>query len=194
MSIPPKAKAELEKLLQGNQNFINCTPTRENMCLETLKRYAYHQAPHACVLACADSRVVPEIIFDCGIGELFVVRVAGITTGPNIIESIEFAVKNLKVPLVVLLGHDDCGVMKHANAQHPAEPREFKSLMKCVYPALDGLNYKIHEDEVAKKHTGLVKEILERSEIIRQAVDAGETYLARCHFSHLTGVVEVLEN
>ena len=190
--MPAKSKAELEKLLQGNKNFINCTPTLKNMCLETLKKYAHYQAPHACILACSDSRVVPEIIFDCGIGELFVVRSAGITTGPNIIESIEFAVKNLKVPLVVLLGHDDCGVMKYANAQHPAEPGEFKSLAKCVYPALEGLDYTIHEDEIAKKHTSLVKEILERSEIIRQALDAGETYIVKCHFSHLTGEVELI--
>ena len=91
-----KATKELTKLLQGNKNFVNGTPTTKNMSLETLQKFAFHQEPYACVLTCSDSRVVPEIIFDCGIGELFVVRVAGMTTGPNIVESIEYAVKNYR--------------------------------------------------------------------------------------------------
>ena len=87
-NIPPKAKQELEKLLSGNKNFINGTSTAKNMCLSTLQKLALYQEPYACVLSCSDSRVVPEIIFDCGIGELFVVRVAGIAVGPNVLESI----------------------------------------------------------------------------------------------------------
>ena len=63
--IPTKAKEELKKLLRGNQNFVNGTPTAKNMCLETLRKYAFHQEPYAIVLSCSDSRVVPEIIFDC---------------------------------------------------------------------------------------------------------------------------------
>ena len=104
--ISMSARVELEKLLKGNKNFVNGTPTAKNMCLETLKKYAFHQEPYAVVLTCSDSRVVPEIIFDCGIGELFVVRVAGMTTGANVIESIEYAVKKLKVPVCILLGHE----------------------------------------------------------------------------------------
>ena len=94
-NIPEAARIEVEKLLKGNKNFINGTPTAKNMCLSTLQSLASHQAPYACILTCSDSRVVPEIIFDCGIGELFVVRVAGMTVGPNIIESIDSAIKNL---------------------------------------------------------------------------------------------------
>ncbi len=91
-----RAEKELEKLLKGNRNFVNGTPTTKNMTLETLQKYAFHQEPYACVLTCSDSRVVPEIIFDCGIGELFVARVAGMTTGPNVVESVEYAVKKLR--------------------------------------------------------------------------------------------------
>ena len=112
MNNKEKGKNELEKLLKGNKNFVNGCPTAKNMCLGTLKKFAFHQEPYAAVLSCSDSRVVPEIIFDCGIGELFVIRVAGIALGPNVIESIEYAGKKLKVPLLILLGHDDCGVMK----------------------------------------------------------------------------------
>ena len=85
------ARNELNKLLEGNKNFISGNPTAKNMCLKTLQGLALYQEPYACVLSCSDSRVVPEIIFDCGIGELFVVRVAGIAVGPNVKESIEYA-------------------------------------------------------------------------------------------------------
>ncbi|MDO5437342.1 MAG: carbonic anhydrase, partial [bacterium] len=70
-----QGERELQKLLDGNKNFVNGCPTADNMCLNTLRKYAFHQEPYAAVLSCSDSRVVPEIIFDCGIGELFVIRV-----------------------------------------------------------------------------------------------------------------------
>ena len=84
-----QAKQELEKLLKGNENFVNGNPQAVTKSLETLQKFEKYQAPLAVVLTCSDSRVVPEIIFDCGIGELFVVRVAGMTTGPNVVESLE---------------------------------------------------------------------------------------------------------
>jgi len=193
-NISKQAKEELEKLLKGNRNFVSGIPNAQNMCVETLKKLALHQKPYAAVLACSDSRTIPEIIFDCGIGELFVVRVAGITTGPNIIESIEYSIQTLEVPLVILLGHDDCGVMKYANAQFPDEPEYYKSIMSCVYPALDDDDYNLHANEIAKKHTHYVRDVLmERSEIIRNAVEEGKTHIAICHFDHSTGLVDLID-
>lgn len=188
-----KSYKELEKLLQGNKNFVNGTPTAKNMCLETLRMYAFHQEPYACVLSCSDSRVVPEIIFDCGIGELFVVRVAGITAGPNVVESIEYAVKKLHVPLLILLGHDDCGVMKYANEHYPEITEDFQSILKCVYPVLDGSKYIACNNKFAKKHTKWVEEyLLEHSKIIKSAVEKEELYIAKAHFHHDTGLVSLI--
>jgi carbonic anhydrase len=193
-NIPEKSRAELEKLLRGNRNFVNGTPTAQNICLQTLKKFAFHQEPFAVLLSCSDSRVVPEIIFDCGIGEIFVVRTAGITTGPNIIESIEYAVNELNVPLVVLLGHDDCGVMKYANGLHPGEPEKYKSIVNCVYPVLEKMDYRTHANKVARAHTHHVESVLmERSEILREAVESGRTYIANCHFDHSTGYVDLID-
>ncbi|MBR1753620.1 carbonic anhydrase [bacterium] len=184
---------ELNKLLDGNKNFVNGTPTAKNMCLETLRKYAFHQEPYACVLSCSDSRVVPEIIFDCGIGELFVVRVAGITAGPNVVESIEYAVKKLHVPLLILLGHDDCGVMKYANDHYPEITEDFQSILKCVYPVLDGSEYIACNNKFAKKHTEWVeKYLLENSKIVSSAVEKDELYIAKCHFHHDTGLVSII--
>lgn len=192
-SIPENAKKELERLLKGNKNFVEGNPTANNMCLNTLKKYAFHQEPYAVVLSCSDSRVVPEIIFDCGIGELFVVRVAGITAGPNVIESIEYAVKKLSVPLLILLGHDNCGVMKYAKEHYPEITNDFKSILSSVYPVLNkNEDIKCH-NFFAQEHTKWVEEVLlEKSEIIKNAVNSGRLYIAKCHFDHSTGLVNLI--
>ena len=185
----PRAKKELEKLLNGNKNFVNGTPTADNMSLEHLKKYAYHQEPYAVVLSCSDSRVVPEIIFDCGIGELFVV-----TAGPNVIESIEYAVKKLKTPLLILLGHDDCGVMKFAKEHYPEMTDDFQSILKCVYPVLDKEEDVTCHNYFAQQHTKWVEDVLlEKSKIIKNAVDNGELYIAKCHLDHDTGLVNLID-
>ncbi len=192
-NIPQNAKKELIKLLEGNRNFVNGTPTAKNMSLETLRKFAFHQEPYAVVLSCSDSRVVPEIIFDCGIGELFVIRVAGITAGDNIIESIEYAIKKLKLPLLILLGHDDCGVMKYAKEHYPNPTGDFRSILSCVYPVLS-LNEDITcHNFFARQHTIWVEDkLLKTSNIIRTAVDNGDLYIAKCHFDHSTGLVDLI--
>lgn len=188
-----KGKEELDKLLKGNEDFINGCLTPRNMSIETLKKYAFHQEPYAAVLSCSDSRVVPEIIFDCGIGELFVIRVAGITAGPNVIESVEYAVKKLKVPLLILLGHDDCGVMKYAKEHYPVMTDDFQSIMKCVYPVLDKKEDITCHNYFAMEHTRWVEEVLlQKSKIVSDAVEEGRLLIAKCHFNHDTGKVVVL--
>lgn len=194
-NIVPKAKQELEKLLNGNKNFINGTPTAKNMCLSTLQKLALYQEPYACVLSCSDSRVVPEIIFDCGIGELFVVRVAGITVGPNVLESLEYAVKKLHVPLLILLGHDDCGVMGYANEHYPEVTDNFQSILKSVYPVIDQAGQLDCNNKFARKHTVWVEDyIMKNSEIINSAVKNGNLYIAKCHFDHNSGEVYLIDS
>ncbi len=192
-----QAEKELDKLLKGNRNFVNGTPTTKNMTLETLQKYAFHQEPYACVLTCSDSRVVPEIIFDCGIGELFVARVAGMTTGPNVVESIEYAVKKLGVPLLILLGHDDCGVMKYAKEHYPEPMSNFSSILKCVYPVLDKKeeisNGKKCHNFFAQEHTKWVEDyLMKHSVIINEAVKNEKLLIAKCHFDHSTGLVDLI--
>ncbi len=188
-----RAEKELDKLLKGNRNFVNGTPTTKNMTLETLQKYAFHQEPYACVLTCSDSRVVPEIIFDCGIGELFVARVAGMTTGPNVVESVEYAVKKLDVPLLILLGHDDCGVMKYAKEHYPEPMSNFSSILKCVYPVLDREeDIKCH-NFFAQEHTRWVEDyLMKHSVIINEAVKNQKLLISKCHFDHGTGLVELI--
>lgn len=195
MEISKEAKEVLAKLLKGNQQFVNGKYEAKNITIETLRALADHQTPHACVLSCSDSRVVPELIFEAGIGELFVVRVAGITVGDNVLESIEYAVKKIKVPLLMLLGHDNCGVMEYAQASYPDEKECFKTILRCVYPAIEADKRALEsEDELAKQHTLWVEKfLLNNSTIIKNAADKGELYIAKCHLSHETGKVTLLD-
>ena len=193
-NIPEKAKKELVKLLNGNRNFVRGKLTAKNMCLETLRKYAFHQEPYAVVLSCADSRVVPEIIFDCGIGELFVVRVAGIAVGHNVTESIEYAVKKLNVPLLILLGHDDCGVMKYAKEHYPVVTEDFQSIINAVYPVLDKKEDITCHNFFAQQHTIWVEDVLmTKSKIVRSAVENKDLYIAKCHFDHSTGLINLID-
>lgn len=194
-NIPKNSKEVLLRLLKGNKKFVNGKYEAKNITIETLKQLATHQEPHACILSCSDSRVVPELIFEAGIGELFVVRVAGITVGPNVRESIEYAVKKLHVPLLMLLGHDNCGVMEYAKDSYPEVKEYFQSILKCVYPAVDIDKKTLESDEIlAKQHTLWVEEfLLKESDIIHSAVNNGELYIAKCHLCHQTGRVKLID-
>lgn len=182
---------ELERLLEGNRNFVKGTPLAENKCLKTLQKLAHGQQPKAIILSCSDSRVVPEIIFDVGIGELFVIRTAGATIGENVIESIEFAFDELNIPLLLILGHDNCGVVTYA-AKNPEGSEHFHDIISQVHEILDcdTLCY----NELAKKHTLNITKIIKReSKILQKAIDENILKVVSAHFHFDTGLVTILE-
>lgn len=191
-NINERAKIELNKLMQGNKNFVNGTPCAKNTSIETLKKFANYQNPNAAILTCSDSRVIPEIIFDCGIGEIFTVRVAGNSLGVMVVESLEYAVKYLKVPVLILMSHDDCGVMKYANKNFPNIGDDLHSTLQCVYHSLKE-GETVNTDEFTKKHVHWVeKELLNKSAVINEAVKSGNLYIAKCHLDHSTGIVRFI--
>ncbi len=108
------AQDALDRLKEGNQRFAEDKATHPNQDLAQLKAVATTQKPFAVVIGCSDSRVIPEILFDQGLGDLFVIRVAGNTVGNVCIGSVEYAVEHLGVRLVMVLGHQNCGVVKTA--------------------------------------------------------------------------------
>ncbi len=187
-----KAQKVLELLIEGNNRFAQGCPKSQNRDVESLKKLQNSQSPMACVVTCSDSRVIPEFVFDVGFGELFTVRGAGAVIGPNILESVEYAVDHLKVPLIIVMSHECCGVMKTAVTKYPEEPQKFKVLIKSVYEIIDR-NNKTY-DEIAEDYT-LVKKrkLLKRSEILRNAYAAGELEIVRAYLNFSTGRVTVIE-
>ena len=110
-SSPAQAWAELQA---GNERFISGSPLHPNQSIEHRGELASGQKPFATFFGCSDSRVAAEVIFDQGLGDLFVVRTAGHVLGPTALGSLEFGASVLEIPLIVVLGHDSCGAVKAA--------------------------------------------------------------------------------
>lgn len=114
------AMEALEKLKEGNKVYLNSEMSRLNISQET-RRYTSDsgQKPYAIIVACSDSRVIPETIFNAGIGELFVIRIAGNVIDNHQLGSIEYAAEHLSCPLIVVLGHNKCGAVDAAINHSP---------------------------------------------------------------------------
>jgi carbonic anhydrase len=110
----PSPEAALKRLRDGNARFRADKPAARELSMKKRVQLAMEQRPFAIVLTCADSRVSPELVFDQGLGDLFVLRVAGNITEPGVVGSIEYAVLHLRCPLIVVLGHEGCGAVKAA--------------------------------------------------------------------------------
>lgn len=151
------ADEALVRLQEGNQRFISgqaCFPTLQT---EILAELAKGQQPFATILGCSDSRVPPELIFDAGFGELFVIRVAGNVLGPSIFGTLEYASLHLHTPLFVVLGHEGCGAVKAAIASRfegSQQASRIELLLEQIVPALDGL-------DPAQSPDGLLKAAVE---------------------------------
>lgn len=111
-AIAARSESPLEKLLAGNERFSNQHSIHPDEDLQHLKEAAKGQHPFAAVICCSDSRVAPELVFDQGIGDLFVIRTAGNIISGVELGSIEYAIEHLHVPLILVLGHENCGAIK----------------------------------------------------------------------------------
>jgi carbonic anhydrase len=129
----------LQRLKDGNLRFCSGRPQRGNQSVARVKELASGQYPFATILGCSDSRVPPEVIFDQGIGDLFIVRVAGNVISPEVLGSLEYAALHLHTKAFVVLGHEDCGAVKAAlgsNAERHTEPPEIQTLLAHIDVAI----------------------------------------------------------
>lgn len=146
----PSADEVLARLMDGNRRFLRGEARTGAFRRETLADLAKGQRPYATILGCSDSRVAPEWIFDTGLGELFVVRVAGNILSPEIAGSLQYAGSYLETPLFVVLGHEGCGAISAALAtKHEAE--QFRSrvqlLLASIVPGLPDLDAQLSPEE-----------------------------------------------
>jgi len=130
------ADEALQKLMDGNQRFVEAKMNSTTMCDATSRgKLTKSQHPYAIILSCSDSRVPPELIFDQSLGEIFVVRVAGNVADPVILGSIEYAAEHLGTHLVMVLGHERCGAVTAAvNAKGKPEGN-IGAIVKAIEPA-----------------------------------------------------------
>jgi carbonic anhydrase len=133
---PPTADAVLAELKAGNEHHVAKHYQHPDMTAARQRELASEQHPHTAVLSCADSRVPPEIVFDQGLGDLFVVRVAGNVAGDAELASLEYAAEHLRVPLVVVLGHQKCGAVTAA-VEGGEAAGHLPSLVNLIRPAVE---------------------------------------------------------
>ena len=148
------ADEALGRLIEGNQRFLQGEARRAAFRRETLTELPKAQRPYATILGCSDSRVPPEWIFDTGLGELFVVRVAGNILSPEISGTLQYAGSYLETPLFVILGHEGCGAITAALATKH-EGAQFRSrvqlLLANILPGLPDLDPTLSPEEQASR-------------------------------------------
>jgi carbonic anhydrase len=173
---PPEAWAELAA---GNKRFVDGDHQHPNQDAQTRNELARGQQPFALIFGCADSRVAAEIIFDQGLGDLFIVRTAGHVVDSGVLGSIEYGVQVLGISLVGILGHDSCGAVSatvQALDVGPMPGGYLRDLVERVTPSVLAARQagRTGTDEIEAEHvrqTGLL--LLERSRILADAVAEG---------------------
>jgi carbonic anhydrase len=140
------ADEALLRLKAGNERFVAGTARFPTMQKEILADLVKGQHPYATILSCSDSRVPPELIFDAGFGELFIVRVAGNVVSPEVAGSLQYAGRHLKTPLFVVLGHTNCGAVAaavEARLHGARQPSRIQILVDCILPGLIDLDLQL---------------------------------------------------
>jgi carbonic anhydrase len=171
----PTADEALQRLKKGNETFV-AGPAAANVSAERRQEVAKGQHPFAIILTCADSRLAPEHIFNQGLGDIFVLRVAGNIADPYVLGSTEYAVEHLHSPLIVVLGHSKCGAVEAALGENKpagnlgkliAEVHVGKDLPAEKPAALDAAiaNNVRHQAELLTKRSDVVKEFVDHKKV-----------------------------
>jgi carbonic anhydrase len=200
------AQQALEQLREGNQRFMSDMRTSETF-LGTRRRVELtnRQEPIAIILGCSDSRVPAEIVFDQGLGDLFVIRVAGNIVAPSQVGSVEFAAERFGTPLVVVLGHSQCGAIL-ATIEELGRPSEnqshnLRSIVDRVRPSVESL---LHT-ELRHDMDALVKEAVRAnirasashlrhgSQVLEQLIQENRLRVVGAEYSLETGAVEFFD-
>ena len=186
----------------GNARFVGGTPAHPNQDMDHRDSVADGQTPYAALFGCSDSRLGAEIIFDVGLGDLFVVRNAGQTISQSVVGSLELAVQALKVHLILVLAHDHCGAVQAAvNSRRDDSaplPVNIRALTDTIQPAIDRvlLNNattsvdEIDIDDVGEEHLrDTIAELLGTSELIAEAVATGDVAIVGATYNLREGHV-----
>lgn len=199
------ANEALTRLQEGNQRFVSGVRSVDSLVTQMQREdFVAGQAPFAIILGCSDSRVPAEIIFDQGLGDLFVIRVAGNIVAPSQIGSVEFAASQFGSPLVVVLGHSMCGAVM-ATLEEIERPSgetssNVLSIVSRIRPSVELLSRTgLHDDPGQLLKTAIRSNILAStnnlrhgSQMLEQLILDGKLTIAAAEYSLETGVVEFI--
>ncbi|MBZ0200888.1 MAG: carbonic anhydrase, partial [Ignavibacteriaceae bacterium] len=183
-----------KKLIEGNKRFVESMLTHPEQTIERRVELAAGQQPFAVIVSCSDSRVPPEIVFDQGLGDLFVIRLAGNVLNDEAIASIEYAVDHLDVKYIMVLGHERCGAVSAA-VQGGEFHGHIGSLVKAIQPAIDMVKDEPGDpvDNAVIANINLVVNYLKASApILSELAGKGELTITGARYDLDDGLVEVL--
>lgn len=190
----PGPDSALQLLKQGNYRFANGIALRPDQTIARREEIAGSEHPFAVVLACSDSRIPPELYFDQGLGDLFVIRNAGHVVDDHVLGSIEYAVESLHARLIVVLGHQRCGAIAAAAGARRA-PGHIGSLLTAIEPDIEQALQQPDDrlGHAAQAHArATVAAILHDSTLLRQRAASGEIRIIAAFASLDSGQVEFL--
>jgi len=206
MTTPPSLSPATvwNDLASGNARFVNGDPQHPRQDVDRRAETAFAQTPMAALFGCSDSRLAAEIIFDKGLGDLFVVRNAGQVISDSVLGSLEYAVAVLKVPLILVLGHDRCGaVLAAIDSQGPDAdplPPHIDSIIQKIVPAVRRVGgptsgpldpESVDASLVGREHLrDTVAELVQRSEMISAAIAEGTLAIVGANYRLLEGRAE----
>jgi len=189
----------LQKLMDGNKRYVEEKLAGKDLGDNKRKELLKGQKPFAIVITCSDSRVPPELLFDQGLGDIFVIRVAGNVVDPIALGSIEYGAEHLNSPLLFILGHSNCGAVK-ATLEAKGKPEgNIGAIVKKIKPAADAAKKKggsedvILETAIHENVKNVYKDIMSKSEIIDHLAKEGKLKIVAGEYSLATGKVEAIE-
>jgi carbonic anhydrase len=191
---PVTADEALKMLMEGNERFVSGKPRSRAGDVARRAELAQSQSPYAVIVCCSDSRVGPELVFDSGLGDLFVIRTAGEVFADPGYGSIEYAVEHLHAPLVVVVGHERCGAVSAAVAGGEA-PGHIASIVKALQPAVQatkGQPGDAIENAVKEQVRELVAKLQSTGPILSEFAHEGKLKIVGAYHDLDTGKVEML--
>ncbi len=193
-----KGEEAFSKLMDGNKRFVSGNLSKKDLGDARRKELSKGQNPSAIVVTCSDSRVPPEIIFDQGLGDVFVVRVAGNVFDPVSLGSVEYAAEHLHTPSLLILGHDKCGAVA-ASLDASGEPEgNIGAIIKKILPAVEkakakgGTKEEMLDNAVKENVLLSYVNMLAGSPVLKHLIDKGELKAAAGVYHLSSGEVELL--
>src|SRR5438309_7955379 len=186
----------ISKLKEGNGHYTSGTLQHPGQTAERRTELANTQHPFATIVSCSDSRVPPEIVFDQGLGDLFIVRVAGNVINDEGLGSVEYSVDHLGTRLILVLGHQSCGAVKAARETIAAKgkaPEHIESLVTAIKPAVEATAKDDLETTVKANVKNVVQALRSSTPILKAKVDSGEIQVIGGYYSLDTGAVTFLD-
>ena len=189
------ASEALQRLRDGNHRFANGEENNLQSINQARRAELVDgQSPFAVIVACSDSRVPVELLFDQGLGDLFVIRVAGNIVAPSQIGSVEFAAEQLGTKLVVVLGHSNCGAveatLKELSKQQETRSPNLQSIVNRIRPAVELLDHPSLHTAVVANVRNSVERLRGRSKLLKTLIESGELTVVGAEYSIESGVVD----